>query len=289
MSTQAAGLPINKGLLDARSVGRTLVDLNDRFYPVDFFDLCSIIEEIVLRDEIVLVGKFNRLPLNFRSALQPFIDAHVFNVCLTSTRILRTTATDDVLRSAAQQAVHLGLTSTSLLDSDYAVTRLLGAEADLKIPTIPLLQHLHNYQFFRRPILDDTVCDLVSRYDDLKKRVEYAKATDFRRLALKPVRVPPIALQVMQRARTFDQICMVTLEVREEFRALRDAMRRLAETFADPGLSSAKYFRLVHQWEEKWQRPFLRPAFNSGKALQSSWSMELRWLNNIRRDPWWAH
>ena len=62
MSDLRIDLPINKGLLDARSVGRTFAALRDRFYPVEFFDLCSIIEEMVLRDEVILVGKFESFP-----------------------------------------------------------------------------------------------------------------------------------------------------------------------------------------------------------------------------------
>ena len=116
----------------------------------------------------------------------------------------------------------MGLTRASLQDADFSVTRLLGAEIDLRIPTISLLQHLHNFQFVRRPLLDNTICDLVSRYDDLKVRVEQAKATDFRRLALKPLAIPPIALRVMQRAYSYEQLTRSILEVREEFRALGD-------------------------------------------------------------------
>ena len=184
-------LPLNKGLLDARSTGRTLVDLRRSFYPVEFFDLCSMIEEIVLRDEIILVGKFGLLPKEYRAALQPFIDSGVFRICLSSTQILKADATDAGLRQAAQQAIRSGLTNTSLFDGDFAVTRLLGAEIDLRVPTIPLLQHLHNYQFFRRPVLDHTICDLVTRYEDLRTRAEQAKAIDSRRLALKAVNIPP--------------------------------------------------------------------------------------------------
>ena len=35
----------------------------------------------------------------------------------------------------------------------------------------------------------------------------------------------------------------------DDFRPLRDAMRDLADTLADPGLSSEQYFRLTDQWE----------------------------------------
>jgi hypothetical protein len=249
-------LPINKGLLDARSTGRTLSDLRQKFFPVEFFDLCSIIEEIVLRDEIVLIGKFDLLPREYREALQPFIDDGVFKLMLSSTKIIRTTATDVHLRDIAANTKTNGLTNTSLCDADYAVTRLLGAEIELNIPTISLLQHLHNFQFTRRPILDNTACDLVARYEDLKQRAEAAKAIDFNRLALRQVSIPPIALMVMQRAQTFDQVPREILEVRHQFRSVRSAMHDLAETLADRNLSSSDLYRLITIWEERWKKLF---------------------------------
>jgi hypothetical protein len=157
MQHERHDLPINKGLLDASGTGRTLSALRTQFLPVDFFDFCSIVEEVVLRDEIILVGKYTKLPQMYRDALQPFVEAGVFKTMLSSTKILDLGAANQALRQAAEFACQDGLTSSSLKDADYGVTRLLGAEIDLQIPTIPLLQHLHNYQFMRRPKIDDNM------------------------------------------------------------------------------------------------------------------------------------
>ena len=229
MSDSRRDLPINKGLLDAWSVGRTLVDLKERFYPVEFFDLCSIIEEITLRDEIVLVGKYEMLPRDYRAALHPFVANGVFRTVIVSTTILKTDVVDDTLRSSSLRARSQGLTNATLKDADYSVTRLLGAEIDLRVPTIALLQHLHNYHFVRRPALDNAICDLAGRYRDLKQRAEAAKALDYGRLGLKQIGVPPIALQVMQRARTYEQLAQEILQVRHEYRVTRQTMRNLTE------------------------------------------------------------
>lgn len=245
-------LPLNKGLLDARNTGRTFYDLSQRFYPVEFFDLCTMIEQMILRDEIVLVGKFDRLPRDYTRALKPFIDAGVFKICIDAYPIDKSLATDQELRILAQRVRRSGLTSASLDDGDYAVTRLLGAEITLRIPTTPLLQHLHNYQFFRRPVLDQTVCDLVSRYSDISERVQRVKAADFRRARLKPIPIPPIALLVLQRAHNYEKLREQILTIRDHFRPLREEMNRLSNILADPNLSSQKFFQLIEKWENNW-------------------------------------
>lgn len=247
-------LPLNKGLLDARSTGRTLSSLRQQFYPVEFFDLCTIIEEIVLRDEVVLVGKFDMLNKNYVAALQPFINAGVFRICLESMPIVKTQVTNPQLRGLARVASEKGLTATSIDDADFAVTRLLGAETSLRVPTTPLLQHLHNYQYVRRPMLDNTVCDLTSRYSSLKDRLFQLKAMDFRRLALKPIYLPPIALRVIQTSHSYDKLTEQILGFRNDFAFLRLEMNRLASILADPTLSSDKFFQLTERWEYRWQR-----------------------------------
>ncbi len=245
--------PINKGLLDARNTGRTFHDLSQKFFPVEFFDLCSIIEQMVLRDEIVLVGKFEKLHRSYVNALQPFIDAGVFKICVDAFYVEKGLATDPELRLLARQAQLSGLTSTTLQDGDYAVTRLLGAEISLRIPTVPLLQHLHNYQFFRRPVLDNTVCDLASKYSYLSQRIQMLKEQDFKRLALKPLPIPPMALDVMQRAYNYEKLREQILVSREEFRPLRTEMNRLSQIMIDPSLSSPRFLQITERWEREWQ------------------------------------
>ena len=247
-------LPLNKGLLDARNTGRTFADLQNQFYAADFFDLCTIIEQIVLRDEIVLVGKYDRLPRPHVQALRPFVDAGVFRICIDAFVVEKEIATNPELRILAQQAVQSKLTSASLQDADYAVTRLLGAEISLRIPTTPLLQHLHNYQFVRRPILDNTVCDLFARYSNLSEQAQRVKVQDFQRVRLKPLPIPPIALYVLQRSHNYEQLREQILQTRDDFRPLRRKMFDLAAMLSDSSLSSAKYYQLVQSWERQWQK-----------------------------------
>ena len=108
IGSAASALSPNLGLLDARATGRTLCELYHMFLPVDFFDLCSMIQEMVFRDRIVLVGKFEKLPKEYRAALQRFIDAGVFGLCVERVTIQRLTTVAPALLAAGHEATTAG-------------------------------------------------------------------------------------------------------------------------------------------------------------------------------------
>jgi hypothetical protein len=215
MISDTSALSPNLGLLDARATGRTLCELHRHFLAVDFFDLCSMIEEIVLRERIILVGKFGKLPRDYRAALQPLIDAHVFEICIERVALKKLHTVAPTLIAAGKLAHESGLTSSTVSDADFEVTRLLAAEIDLRVPTIPLLRHLHNYGFTRRPAVDHAVCDLSGRFGDIHSMAEERLRFEARRLRVPHISVPPIALEVVQNARRMDRLVTAILEKRD--------------------------------------------------------------------------
>ena len=60
----------NVGLADLSGVAKVFYHLRFRFYPVEFADLCTLIDEIILRDHIVLVSH-DGLPASRMSAVLP--------------------------------------------------------------------------------------------------------------------------------------------------------------------------------------------------------------------------
>ena len=248
-----SALSPNLRLLDARATGRTLSELHHMFLPVDFFDLCSMIEEMVIRPKIVLVGKFDKLPKQHRLALQPFVDARVFEICVDRIAIRKLQTVSPQLIAAGRQAFERRLTSSTIADADFEVTRLLAAEVSLRIPTIPLLRHLHNYGFTRRPAVDHAVCELSARYGDIRSMAEEQLRFEAQRTRVPHMSVPPIALQVMQRARYPDDLPQAILEIWHEHSELRTMMTDLAERLGDPALEFERHLRLVRQWERRWQ------------------------------------
>jgi hypothetical protein len=243
----------NLGLLDANATGRTFAELRNTFLPVDFFDLCSMIEEMVLRDKIVLVGKYDKLRKPFRAALEPFVREKVFEICVDRVTIRKlATVPQDLLR--ASEHVHAaGMTSSSVIDADREVTRLLAAEIAFNVPTIPLLRHLHNYGFTRRPEVDHTVCDLSIRFRDIKQMAAKKLRFEASRRRYDAIALPPIALQVLQRARHFDELPNKIIEVRNDYRRLREASTQLAIELNDPTMRYDAYQQKVQVWKGRWQ------------------------------------
>jgi hypothetical protein len=242
----------NLGLLDARATGRTFSELGRTFLPVDFFDLCSMIEEMVLRDKIVLVGKYDMLPRDFRTALTPFVQEKVFELCLERVTLKKLGAVSSELLRAGKLAHDRGMTSSTIEDSDHEVARLLAAEIALNVPTISMLRHLHNFGHTRRPDVDHTVCDLSVRFGDIKALADEKLRFLARQRQMEHIALPPIALEVMQRAHHFDDLPTAILEARDDYRHLREEKTRLAVRLNDPRLGYESYRDQVRDWNARW-------------------------------------
>lgn len=260
----------NLGLLDANATGRTFFELGNHFLPVDFFDLCSMIEEMVMRNGIVLVGKYDKLKRDYRKALEPFRRDGVFIVCMERAAIKKLGEVPKGILDASRHVHAAGMTSSSIHDSNMEVTRLLGAEATLNLPTIPLLRHLHNYGFTRRRDVDHTICDLSARFEDLSAMVEEKLRFEAQNTKTEQVRVPLLAMEVLRRVQHFDDLPNAILEVRYEFRRLREAATTLAAKMNDPATNYESYLDNVRDWNRRWQDVGANAvAVNVGLGLSS--------------------
>lgn len=264
----------NLGLLDANATGRTFSELGNNFLPVDFFDLCSMIEEMVMRNGIVLVGKYDRLKRPYREALEPFRRDGVFIVCIERASIKKLAQVPQDVLDASRHVHNAGMTSSSVHDSNMEVTRLLGAEASWSVPTIPLLRHLHNYGFTRRRDVDHTVCDLSARFEDLRTMLEEKLRFEAQHTRTEKVRVPLLAMEVLRRARHFDDLPNAILEVRYDFRKLREAATSLAVQLNDPETNYDDYLRQVRDWNRRWQDVGAKAiAVDAGIGLSSFFTL----------------
>ena len=229
----------NTGLFDARGTAQVLCSLSARFSAVEFADFCSIAEEIVLRDQILLVGKFDKLPKPMRLALQPLLDAGVF-VSPREAFAVPELPTDPRQLRASALAVERGLTTATVADATYEASRLLGAEAHFGVAATPLLRQLQHFGLVQRPVVENTMWDLAAQY----KRMTDVATEHRRRLqayaALPQISVPPIALQAIQNSKTFEQVLTAVLELRDEFASLRNQLREIEERLREGRLTPAQ-------------------------------------------------
>ena len=72
--------PANVGLADLSGVAKVFYHLRYGFYPVEFADLCTLIDEIILREHIILVGKLETTPPQYLDAIAQLRQAGVFQL-----------------------------------------------------------------------------------------------------------------------------------------------------------------------------------------------------------------
>lgn len=253
-----SAFPPNVGLADLSGVSKIFYHLRQRFYPVEFADLCTLIDEIVLREHIVLVGNVETTPGRYIKAIQPLIDAKVFQILAEPFRPIRTEISSAALLAAAQAAGRDGLTAAMVQDADLEVTRLLGAEAKFGRPATVLLRNLHNFGVNRRPKFEHGVIDLVQRNRRLADDARALHA-EIQRNGV-PVRgfvhldVPPLALAVLKNSASFEQVIERILDMRDMASVLRHDTSVLIERLSNPATTVEMHAELIRNWEKKWRK-----------------------------------
>ncbi|MEP7248001.1 MAG: hypothetical protein ABI885_30535 [Gammaproteobacteria bacterium] len=251
-------LPPNVGLADLSGVAKVFYHLRRRFFPVEFADLCTLIDEIVLREHIILVGKADTTPGHYLAAIQPLRDAGVFRLLAEPVALPRLSAPPLEIVTAAEAASRSGLTSATVIDADLEITRLLGAEAKLGLPATVLLRNLHNFGLGRRPKFEHTAFDLVHRSRKLASDARLLHAEIQRngppRRGFTFVDAPPLALTLFKSAGSFEQVMERLLDMRAAHRRLRADTTALHEQLTDPRTSIADHNDLVRDWESKWRK-----------------------------------
>jgi hypothetical protein len=243
----------NVGLADGRGVASTLETLLSRFRAVEFADLCTLIEEIVLRERIVLTGRIERFPAGLRAVLQPFFNAGVFTAYGRSHPIATLQYDANRVRASAR-ALSMGLTMASPEDAQYEVSRLLGAEEFCGGVSLPLLRNLQHFGLMQRPRFENYVWDLAGRYRTISEAAQRIR-DDYQRLSGVPVMgIPPFAFEVFSRSKDIYDLPARTLEMRDELAKLRGLMTELEERLRSGKLSPADAFAIERSWHDRWDR-----------------------------------
>ncbi|MBY0561971.1 hypothetical protein [Hyphomicrobium sp.] len=256
----------NTGLLDARGTAQVLCSLSARFSAVEFADYCTIAEQVVLRDQIIIVGKRDRLSRAQALALKPFFDAGIF-VSLDEAFKIPELASDPRQLRATISAIERGLTTATVEDATFEARRVLGGEAHFGIPATPLLRQLQHFGLVRRPCIENTVWDLAAQYRRLSDIAAEIRRHYQAMAALPQVAIPPIALRAIQRSKTFEQIVFEIFELRKEFTPLRTHLREIEDRLREGRLSPTDALELEKTWRERWVRIADRLQCSSRLAL----------------------
>jgi hypothetical protein len=254
----------NVGLLDARGTAQVLYTLSIRFRAVEFADWCTIAEEIVLRDYIILVGKLDRLPRHLQLVLEPYIQAGIFRPLREAFSVPRLPA-DPIRLQATQDAITQGLTETTAEDATFEASRLLGAEARTGAPATQLLRHMQHFGLVRRPKVETMIWDLAGQYRKLSDALLDVRRRYRQFAGLPTISIPPIALLGVSRCRHFDELFSAVLQLRDDFASLRRKMSELQEQLVSDRLTPGEALRVESIWRKRWQA--LAENFGTSNSL----------------------
>ncbi|MFN9137214.1 MAG: hypothetical protein ACK5YE_15335, partial [Planctomyces sp.] len=136
----------------------------------------------------------------------------------------------------------------------FETGRLVAAEKARRRPALPLLRQAPYYERSANVPQDHAVCNLIGKYRTLKDALESMR--DNTRLQLQPyiaVPVPPLALSALQKCKHPQDILTAALELRQQFRKLRDALGDLRELLLDPAVPPSKKTDHIASWQRTWQ------------------------------------
>lgn len=246
----------NIGLLDLSGTGKTFLSFFSGFYPVECADLFTILETLVIRDKVLLIGKTNTTPESALDLLKPFINEGVIILNETPTPIEQLPNPNTNIREATKAALRQELTRGTYKDANYEVSRIVGAEQSLRIPSTVLLRNLQHYGYSRKPQFEHRLCSLVNKYQEISDLAYLIKEKDFNHHytppAIKPI--PPIALEVLQVCRNIYDLHSATLEIREKHQKLRSLYSRLNSMQYDRNISASKLASYIYSWNNDWDR-----------------------------------
>lgn len=256
----------NVGLADGRGIASTLDTLSFRFRAVEFADLCTIIEEIVLRERIIITGQIDRFKPQFRQVLAPLLDAGVLVPYGRPHPLAKLPYNENQLR-ASVRVLGMGLSMVSPEDARFEVSRLLGAEQACGGIALPLLRNLQHYGLLQRPRFENQVWDLAGRYRTLSEVAQRYRDHHQRLKQLPTMGIPPLALSVIGRCKSVNDICAETLQMRDEFARLRRLMTELEETLRSDRLGPAEAVAIENLWRERWEREVAATEHTGRMAL----------------------
>ena len=264
----------NVGLMDGRGVAQTLHTLSINFRAVEFADLCTLIEEIVLHEKVFLSGQIERFPVHLRIALEPLLSTGIF-IPLALPHRIPTLPVSRQLVQASAWAIDRCLTSATLKDAQFEVSRTLGAEGLTGIAATPLLRNLQHFGVMQRHRIENHVWDLAAQCRAIGDLLASIRSRYQSLASLPVISVPPIPLLAMSRAKDYPDLLPEVLQLRDEFANLRALMTELEERLHSGKLTPWAAFEEERAWHARWQKIVTNAVPNPGRLslARTSWPL----------------
>lgn len=257
---------ISKALVDWSGFGKTIGDVQGGFSLLEFLDYCTVLEGIILYDELVPVGK--RLQDKWEEEIELLQANGVLSKEEVNSKPANVGPKPDDRNRIQNHRISVDVARSGLIDSWYETGRLIGAEKESGISSLPLLRQRSTYEKYASVKEEHTFCNLIAQHKDLSHALQELRR--YSRLAIVPyyiVPIPPVPLMVLERSKRKEDFLKSALEVRDEFSALRVALTELRELLDSPDESLSNKIKYRSSWEKTWG--------TLGKYKDSSFSFDL--------------
>jgi len=242
---------ISKALVDWSGFGKTIGDVQGGFSLLEFLDYCTVLEGIILYDELVSVGK--KIANKWEEEIELLQTNGVLSKEGVNSRPANVGPKPVDRNRMHYSRMNTDVARSSLVDSWYETGRLIGAEKESGISSLPLLRQRSTYEKYASVKEEHSFCNLIAQYKDLSHALQELRRNS--RLAMVPyyiVPIPPVPLMVLERSKRKEDFLKIALEVRDEFTALRIALTELRELLDSPDETLSEKIRYRKSWEKTW-------------------------------------
>ena len=269
-------------LVSGEGLVATLEGMREQCHFIDLLDFCVLAEAIVLNDEIEIVCDAEyAFALSQHAIVSALQDAGVVS---TVTTHRGTPAPDSPMPAAAPKlplksygskrftlkgdsVKHREPLGSMTLDQvmDEA-TGLIRAEKTLGVSALPMKRFASLYVPGAKVREEHTVCALMARYGELSKNIrDTRERTRFPMTPFFVAEIPPIPVIALARAHTGQDLVTRVLEIRDDFRKLRQSLRSLRENLNDEDVTPAQKTQIIAGWMKSWST---LNKYGTGGAIQ---------------------
>lgn len=242
---------VSKALVDWSGFGKTIGDVQGGFSLLEFLDYCTVLEGIILYDELVPVG--GRIKDKWDAEINLLQAAGVLSREDVKSMPADIGPRPDERNRWQNSRINPSIARSSLVDSWYETGRLIGAEKVTGISSLPLLRQRSTYEKFALVKEEHTFCNLIAQHKNLSHSLqELRRNARFSIVPYYVVPIPAVPLMVLERSIRKEDFLQSALEIREEFASLRSSLTELRELLDSPDVSLSEKIKYRSSWEKVW-------------------------------------
>lgn len=246
-------------LVDAAALTRSLSCVHRDFSILEFLDLCTAIEAIVLNDLITVLDPSSELTDSNQE--MKLLEKHgVLQSMDSGVKSADDGSVVNSLRKKMSGLMDIGLLPKSPLgkttfgDAFREATVVSEAERRLQISALPL----RRFSCFYEPKVlvreEHTACDLVTNYDILSRDLRKGRSLYQYPIADYIIaEIPPMPIIALGRSQTRERLLETVLELRDEYSSLRTSLSQLRATLGNAEVTPIEKQRHLRSWARSWR------------------------------------